>query len=482
KSLSLGRNEGIVVGAGTGQGKFTVLPAPVLSAPADSQTVFAKTVPLSWVGLENAQGYWLEIASDPAFNQMIESRWGLPSASTRSKALEPGRYYWRIAGLDKSGVPGQRSARWSFDLRRDETPPFLKITNPAPAAILRGAFVIIRGETEPDATVTIKSLETDEAQVEVAPDGTFTHQLVARPGNVELRITATDPAGNTTATRRSLQVMIDSAAGIRFDPGIARQQSQGKEWFLTPAKSISLAGVTKPDAHLIVAASTGAVRAKAYSDAQGRFRFNLALERGAEIFSIKIVARSGFVSTGQFGVRVDAVPPEITLHQRLPRITAQAKLVVGGRVSQGGALMLNGARVELIDGQFAQTLNLQPGANRFELTATDMLGRVTLEKWVVRLDQSAPKLVSHSLAQEISDDQAVLTLEVMANDASSLARVAPFSVKAGGVIFRGHLRYNRATKTYRGTLAVPAPAAASAALVGIELVDTVGNRRKVVLN
>ncbi|MHA1523795.1 MAG: FecR domain-containing protein, partial [Alphaproteobacteria bacterium] len=38
KSLSLGRNEGIVVGAGTGQGKFTVLPAPVLSAPADSQT------------------------------------------------------------------------------------------------------------------------------------------------------------------------------------------------------------------------------------------------------------------------------------------------------------------------------------------------------------------------------------------------------------------------------------------------------------
>ena len=483
KTLSLGRNEGVVVGGGAlGQDKFAVLPPPDLTAPKDAQTVFAKTVPLQWAPIENAQGYWLEIASDPAFNKMIESRWGVKEAETRSKPLEPGRYYWRIAGLDKFGVPGQRSTSWQFDLRADQTPPFLKITNPAPAAILRSAFVEIRGETEADASLIIKTLVTEEAVVRVGADGTFVYRLAAAPGKVELMVTATDPAGNATSARRSLRVMIDQLASIRFDAGLVRESAGGKEWFLTPASTISLAGVTKPDAQLIIATQAGAVRANAYSDAQGVFSLNLPLEQPSEIFDIKIVARSGFVSNQQIAVRVDANPPKISLSQRLPRITAQPAIVVAGSVKQGSTVVLNGARINVVAGQFSKQLQLRSGANQIEMTATDALGRVALEKWVVRLDQSPPKLVKHSIAANPVGDRAVVTVNVVVRDASGLARVAPFVVNAGGAVYRGHLRYNRATKSYRGTLEVPGQAAASVALAEVELGDSVGNRRKVVLN
>jgi len=213
RTLSLGRNQGAVIGTGgPAQDKFSVLPAPALDGPDNAQTVFTETAALRWVGIKGAQAYWLEIASDPAFNQMIESRWGIAGTNTRSKALQPGRYYWRIAALDKFGVPGQRSESWSFDLAIDDTPPFLKITSPAPAEILRDANVVVRGETEPGSTVIIRFKDTADVTVTVAGDGGFVYSLPSANGNVELMVTATDPAGNETSSRRSFRVMTDQSA------------------------------------------------------------------------------------------------------------------------------------------------------------------------------------------------------------------------------------------------------------------------------
>ncbi|MFV2092025.1 MAG: Ig-like domain-containing protein, partial [Hyphomicrobiales bacterium] len=278
QTLSLGRNEGAVVGAGSAaRAKFKVLPPPALGTPGDAQTVFIKTVSLRWAEIKNAQGYWLEIANDAGFNRMVESRWGVASNETSSKELEPGRYYWRIAALDKFGVPGQRSESWSFDLRQDDTPPFLKITDPAPAAILRTTTIEIRGETEPGATVVIKTQNTEEARATVAGDGSFIYSLPVTNGTIELMVITTDPAGNQTASRRSFRVMTDKRASISFDAAMVRQTTQGQTWFLTAAKTISLAGTTGPDAQVIVETASGAVRASAYSDANGQFALNLPL-------------------------------------------------------------------------------------------------------------------------------------------------------------------------------------------------------------
>jgi len=263
---------------------------------------------------------------------------------------------------------------------------------------------------------------------------------------------------------------------------MVREIFQGREWFVTAAKTISLAGTTEPDAQVLVQTATGAVRASAYSDANGIFALNLPLEQISEDFDIAIVARSGFVSTQKIGVRVDAEPPEIELSQRPPRTTAKAKLVLAGRVKKGSMLVLNGRQLEVVKGEFSQTLQLRPGANRFEMTATDLLGRVALKKWVVKLDQSPPTLLRHTLKARATRDRGILDLDVVVRDASGLARAAPFVVKAGDKIYRGYLRYNRATRSYRGTLEVPAAATASAALAQVDLVDAVGNSRKVFVN
>ena len=38
------------------------------------------------------------------------SRWGLKDTASRPATLEIGTYYWRIAALDKFGLPGDRGA------------------------------------------------------------------------------------------------------------------------------------------------------------------------------------------------------------------------------------------------------------------------------------------------------------------------------------------------------------------------------------
>ena len=50
---------------------------------------------------------------------MTFSRWGLPDTHFQSAPLEVGSYYWRVAALDKFGLPGERSEVWRFHVRSD---------------------------------------------------------------------------------------------------------------------------------------------------------------------------------------------------------------------------------------------------------------------------------------------------------------------------------------------------------------------------
>ena len=138
ESVSLGRNEATLVRSGAPpSAKIDILPAPALAAPQDDQVAFDAAVAMSWAGVADAAGYWLEVAYDPGFGRMTFSRWGLAQASFESAPLEVGSYYWRVAALDKFGLPGERSEVWRFHVRTDVTPPYLSIGEPAEGGILR---------------------------------------------------------------------------------------------------------------------------------------------------------------------------------------------------------------------------------------------------------------------------------------------------------------------------------------------------------
>ena len=98
------------------------------------------------------------------------------------------------------------------------------------------------------------------------------------------------------------------------------------------------------------------------------------------------------------------------------------------------------------------------------------------------MTRCAPPALVRSRVVPASGGRPALVIEVEADDASGLAAIAPFKVTAGGHTLGGHLRFNRATNLYQGTIAVPGGALADAKLSEVELIDDAGNRQTFQIN
>ena len=470
KTVTLGPNEGTIVTPGsTPRDKLAVLGATALTEPRDEATVYRTAPQLSWAAVGSAAGYWIEIASDQTFGRMVVSKFGLDQPRFDAPTLQPGEYFWRVVALDSFGLPGARSTTWRFKVTIDNTPPFLSITAPERDAILRDPSVRVVGESEPGARVMLQG-----QPVEVQTDGRFEATITATAGANTITVVATDPAGNETRSERSFVFMPDQQSIVTFDPAIP---AIGPRHFITAENVISLGGTTTANAQLRVQTPAGAVRASAATDAAGRFRINVPMQAETERFVIAVVAPSGFTSTEEFTVTADRKPPEITLDELPLYLTAEPSLVVKGRTKPGAKLTLNGREIANRNGRFDERYMLASGDNVIELVATDAAGNVKVEKWSVKLDRDPPTLVRSALKPVSSGGRPALSIEVEAEDASGLAKVAPFKVVAGSQTFSGFLRYNRAAKRYQTTLVVPEAAAPLAVLSQVELQDDAGNKK-----
>lgn len=468
-SVTLGRNEGTIVDRGEKpRDKLAVLPAPTLSAPANGGIVYVTTPVLDWSPIGDAAGYWIEISSDQNFDRIVENGFGIAEPAHTATPLDTGEYFWRVSALDGFGLPGARSETFSFAVSPDDTPPFLTIETPAPGVILREASLTVSGESEPGATVTVNG-----APAGAAPDGAFSLTIEAEPGDNALTIVATDPAGNETRQDRRFSYTPDRDSVVAFDPAI---RTVGPGHFLANSDVLSLRGTTTPDAEIEIR-SGERVRASAASDAAGVFQINVALEADDEPFGFAVIAPSGFTTVEDFAVSVDREAPRIAFEQFPPRLTAQNAIRIAGSTEPDATLALNGRLLPLDGGGFDETLSLEPGVNVIELIATDRAGNVQVDRSSVILDQDPPELVSAGGDPSNSGGQAVLAIEVVANDATGLAKAAPFVVTAGERSFTGYLRYNRAARSYQGSVIIPEDMLATARLARVELQDDAGNSR-----
>lgn len=471
--VTLKRNEGAVVSDGdTRTRTFALLRPPAPSAPLDNAVVFGRAAKLSWAAVDAAQGYWIEIARDAAFDQMIESRWGEKTTALETQPLTPGGYFWRVAALDRAGVPGARSTVRKFEIRRDATPPFLRADTPGGGAPMRVARVALSGETEPGAKVTVAG-----APVAVSPEGAWRTVVTARAGDNEIKIIATDPAGNTTEKRVTFSYLPDQAAGLRFANTLLRKAPRH---FVTAKRDMTLSGaVAHKNAQILISGADGVERATSYADDKGQFEINLPLKAETEEFKIVVAARSGQRSRATFTVSLDEAAPEITLDHPVPRLTRSPTFKLSGKTEPGVLFTVNNKPVALVNGRFQAEIALKNGINRIEMQASDAVGHVTVKAVEILFDGSAPELVSHSVKAVAAGPVMLVTVEIDARDASGLARVAPVKLAAGGRDYSGHLLLNRAKKRYRGTVRVPVAAEGDIRLTNVTLLDDAGNRRVV---
>lgn len=470
-SVDLGRNEATLVRTGAPPSeKIQVLPPPVLLAPQDDAVAFNAEIELSWDPVEDAAGYWLEIALDPAFRRMVESRWGLTELAYEPDPLDIGVYYWRVAALDKFGLPGERTDPWRFRVQTDVTPPYLAIGGPAENAILREAPVRVQGETEPGVTLILNG-----EPVPLGADGRFDVPFEPSPGLNSVVIEAQDTAGNTTERSRAFVFMPDQQAAIEFNPTIPRLSPRH---FVTDRDVISIGGRTEAAARIVIAAADGAERASAYADDDGAFGVNIPLRAPEEHFTVQVVSPSGFASQDAFDVAIDQEPPKIELEARPPAVTAVEWLPLRGRLPGGERLLINGEPAELIDQTFDEAITLREGRNAIELVATDLVGNVSVEKFEVVLDQEPPTLIRQEVTPGGAGPGDRVTVEVVASDESGMKQAAPFTLRVGDAELSDFLRLDRSRGSYRSTLVISEGMQGAVALKDVELEDYAGNRRR----
>jgi hypothetical protein len=469
--VALGRNEATLVREGRQPlPKVDILPPVSLGSPADDSQTLAAAVTLGWQPVADAVGYWLELAFDPGFQQMRISRWGLKEASFATGELDVGTYYWRIAALDKFGLPGDRGEVWRFHVRVDATPPFLVVTEPAEEATITRSPLVVRGETEPGARLLVNG-----AAVELDAEGRFALEVEAGEGAGELTFEAADAAGNVTRRSRAFRYVPGAEALLDFDPGIP---SLSPRHFVTRRDVISLTGTTRPGAQLLLQVAGQPLREATYAGGDGRFTLNVPVPGETVEYTVRMVQRSGLASEDRFTVSIDREPPGISLELPPPTVTAVEWLPLRGTAPGATSLAVNGRPVRLIGERFDETLTLVGGQNTIRLEAVDLVGNARVESFDVQLDQLPPELVGYQVTPRQARPGEPIQVEVRASDPSGLRQAAAFRLRVAGAEYGDFLKLAGDGSTYRATMILPREAVGPVSLREVELEDYAGNRER----
>jgi hypothetical protein len=206
--LTLLENEAVKVDALGKAGRKLSLPvAPrQIAPPSAAELAYRKgpeaTVRLEWQPVPGGATYRVAmdynvVQADLLLSAALDEP-GIGGSHHDLRDLDPGEYYWRVAGVNEEGVAGKYSRVSSFAVvQKAEAPP-----TPAPAAVridaleALGAVVALRGRVAPGSTVSVEG-----SPIDVEPDGSFSEFLKGL-GRRELTIRVTAPDGTVTEVKR----------------------------------------------------------------------------------------------------------------------------------------------------------------------------------------------------------------------------------------------------------------------------------------
>lgn len=464
--VSLGVDQGVVI-TSDGQAITTdALERTSLFAPGDGDEVFGEAVTLSWLNYPEAAGYWLEVATDRGFNRMVATEWGIPSTEFQAMSLEPGVHFWRVAALDKLGLPGKWSETRQFDLRIDDTPPFLTIFAPADGAIVEQDTVEFLGASEKGVT-----LEIDGQKAKVEADGGFLSKVTLEPGLNTIVLSARDAAGNLSEKKHTLEYRPRQNVDIRLDAGLSRVDGV----LVSRNAALTIGAMTNARAGLIVVLRHGdggeVGRTRIATD--GGFSLSVPVTTMPEDFVFEVLSEGGGL-LGQTGFSVlrDESAPVITLDELPPRASFDESLKISGMLDEAAQLTLAGTPVTVAsDGRFSTELALVPGKNQFDLRAEDAAGNVALMSVETVLDLDPPEILDVRIERP-EGDSGPIEIEVRASDLSGLRQAAPYLVEIGNREREGYLRCDSVNGLCRATL--PAEAG-EMELLEVVVMDYAGN-------
>jgi hypothetical protein len=208
QNIVLNENEAVKVDAKGQAGKKVVLPVPPQTvAPPTQAELEYKEAPdtvarLEWKPVAGGATYRVAMDYNVVQANLLLSaaldQPGVKGTQHELKGLEPGKYYWRVAGVNEDGVEGKYSKVANFAVVQPPEPT----ATPTPAEVridpleVMGGVVALRGRAAPGSTVTV-----DGVEIGIQPDGSFS-EFLKRGDRREITIKVTGPGGEVTEERR----------------------------------------------------------------------------------------------------------------------------------------------------------------------------------------------------------------------------------------------------------------------------------------
>jgi hypothetical protein len=215
--ITLAQNEAIQVdSAGKAGSKVALPPAPQLLAPAPKAELPyvappAATTTLTWKAVPNGETYHVAIDYNVVQANLLLSaaldKTDIRRTAEELQGLDKGRYFWRVAAVNKEGLEGAYSRVSLFAIVPPATPPPPPPPETAAPTLSLAAveevaagIVHVHGRAAPGSTVTV-----DGHEVKVSPDGSFSEYL-RRTDRGEVRVRATAPDGQSSEQARPVVV------------------------------------------------------------------------------------------------------------------------------------------------------------------------------------------------------------------------------------------------------------------------------------
>jgi hypothetical protein len=212
EKIQLAGSEALKVdAAGKAAAKVNLLPVPALLAPPHQTEVSyvnpaQATTLLVWKPVAGASSYHLMLDYSAYFNRPLVDRAGIKDSSVELRGLDTGKYYWRVAAVDTTGLEGPYSEFARFTVSRPQgvgpgsgPPPMLSLQQPLD---VRANILQVKGRTEPGATLTVNG-----QRVDVASDGSFNEFVTLdKPGKQTVLIRSMGLNGGVRELRPTVVV------------------------------------------------------------------------------------------------------------------------------------------------------------------------------------------------------------------------------------------------------------------------------------
>ncbi|MDD4179404.1 MAG: gliding motility-associated C-terminal domain-containing protein [Candidatus Margulisbacteria bacterium] len=370
--------------------KFSPLPIPEIIFPLDKSVTNASSIEVGF----NRQTtgpllITLEVAGAadfPANKTWTLNFLSLPGSNETSYRLPldlpNGTYFVRLAIND-----GLSSSVFSLSKQFtiDRTPPQLVILAPTSEASEQGT-ILIKGKLDAPASLSINA-----KQVSLEANNGFNVEQVLAPGQNVLTFFASDEAGNTTRTLKT----------IYFDPSkpqLTVLKPKSTDWFKPGSIAIIEATVSdilddiddETEGDIIIAGQTltdKLVYDKAAKNLSGFVKLPLELKDGTQSAEIRLADSAGNIGKKKFTINLDRQPPILTLAPGKAALVNSSVVInlplidKGAGIDRMGTLIkINGlsieAAVETSEGQLSikPLFPLPDGTYEVQIVPRDLVG------------------------------------------------------------------------------------------------------------